>query len=135
MFCLAIRNRMHLKSVTEGLSHEDTGQSWHFCSWHFNNLSVWCKRWLCVLCETLQNCHSNTGFPSDICHNPLEGLVLVELCICLQELFNLSILLHKQRDRFFCVCMEMMLTNHTLCPDPWTTKGDVGVYGHVTLDC
>lgn len=42
----------------------------------------------CVLREALKHFHPVTSFAPDILHDLLEGIVPVELCLCLQKLVN-----------------------------------------------
>lgn len=42
----------------------------------------------CVLSVHLENFHPVTGFPPDILHDLFEGVIPVELCLCLKELIR-----------------------------------------------
>jgi hypothetical protein len=46
----------------------------------------------CVLNESLQHFHTTTGFPPDILHDLFEGIVPVELALCIQEMIRLKYL-------------------------------------------
>ncbi len=39
----------------------------------------------CPLTDALQHFHAVTGYPPDILHDLLEGIVPAELCLCLQR--------------------------------------------------
>ena len=43
----------------------------------------------CVFRQSLRHFHPITGFPPDILHDLLEGIVPVELALCLQEMIHL----------------------------------------------
>lgn len=40
--------------------------------------------------ESLQYFHTTTGFPPDVLHDLLEGIVPVELSLCIQEMIRLK---------------------------------------------
>jgi hypothetical protein len=42
--------------------------------------------------ESLQHFHTTTGFPPDILHDLFEGIVPVELALCIQEMIRLKYL-------------------------------------------
>lgn len=44
----------------------------------------------CVLCESLHYFHPITGFPPDILHDLFEGIVPVELALCIKEVIRLK---------------------------------------------
>ena len=44
----------------------------------------------CVLSESLQHFHPTSGFPPDLLHDLLEGIVPAELALCLKEMFRLK---------------------------------------------
>ncbi|KAL0151533.1 hypothetical protein M9458_053185, partial [Cirrhinus mrigala] len=44
----------------------------------------------CPLTDALQHFHAVTGYPPDILHDLLEGIVPAELCLCLSEMIEKS---------------------------------------------
>lgn len=42
----------------------------------------------CILTESLQYFHTTTGFPPDVLHDLFEGIVPVELAMCIQEMIR-----------------------------------------------
>lgn len=74
---------------------------------------------VCVLTKNLSHFHFVSGFPPDVAHDVLEGIVPVELAYCLTSMI-LKILfilasLNKAILAFPYKCSDITKTNHMLC--------------------
>lgn len=87
----------------------------------------------CVLRESLQYFHTTTGFPPDILHDLFEGIVPVELALCIQEMIRLKYftLIHLNRK---ILSFPYQHTDKTDKPKPisknFAAKKTIGGNGH-----
>lgn len=93
-FCMATREQFHATEVRdEDISqrtkashdlHLQYVQERDTLSSHFG------FKGYCVLCESLNYLHPITGFPPDLLHDLLEGIISVELSLCIKEMIQLN---------------------------------------------
>lgn len=87
----------------------------------------------CVLRESLNYFHTITGFPPDILHDLLEGLVPVEISLCVKEMirlknFTLKHLNHKITS--FSYQHADKVNRPQAFPKTFLTRGTIGGNGH-----
>ena len=89
-FCLASLNDIQTTAVSEGLSQLRSPEQHNDCivelerNKTLTNVNGVTSE--CVLQKHLSFFHTITGFPPDVLHDLLEGIVPFELALCLQKL-------------------------------------------------
>lgn len=138
-FCLATQDQFQSHDVAEGEFSLRTKVSHDL---HVQNVSSRngesnCGvKGDCVLKQKLQYFHPITGFPPDILHDLLEGIVPVELALCIQKMISLK---HFTLD-YLNRKVESFPYQHTDKVDKpkpisktYTTKMTIGGNGHEKL--
>lgn len=90
--CMATRQEIQTKSVRSGIytlrtidAHDQQVQE---VEQDPSKVSGYGVKGRCVLSESLTHFHVVDGYPPDILHDFLEGVVPFELCLCLQDLIK-----------------------------------------------
>lgn len=87
----------------------------------------------CPLSESLQHFHVVTGYPPDLLHNLLEGIVPMELALCLKALICKGIIsLEALNDtiRQFPYTFSDRTNQPQLIPKTFSSKATIGGNGH-----
>lgn len=87
----------------------------------------------CILRKNLQYFHTITGFPPDVLHDLLEGIVPTELALCIQEMIRLNYLTLEYLNRKI-VSFPYQHTDKVDKPQPisknFAAKRTIGGNGH-----
>lgn len=87
----------------------------------------------CALSKTLQHFHPVSGFPPDIPHNLFDGIVPVELALCISEMIRLkyfTLEYHNTKIRTFPYQHSDRLDKPQLIPKNFAAKRSIGGNGH-----
>ncbi len=87
----------------------------------------------CPLTDALQNFHAVTGYPPDILHDLLEGIVPAELCLCLSEMIKkkyISLESVNHAIKNFAYTFSDKTNRPQQIPKAFATKGTIGGNGH-----
>ena len=87
----------------------------------------------CPLTENLEHFHCVTGYPPDILHDLLEGIVPTELCLCISDFiakkyFTLDFL--NQTIKSFAYSFTDKTDQPQQIAKNFTSKGTIGGNGH-----
>jgi len=87
----------------------------------------------CPLTDTLQHFHAVTGYPPDILHDLLEGIVPAELCLCLSKLIDkkyISLESVNHAVKTFAYTFSDKTNRPQPIPKAFATKRTIGGNGH-----
>lgn len=87
----------------------------------------------CPLTDALQHFHVVTGYPPDILHDLLEGIVPAELCLCLSEMIEkkyISLESVNHAINNFAYTFSDKTNRPQQIPKAFATKGTIGGNGH-----
>ncbi len=87
----------------------------------------------CPLTDALQHFHAVTGYPPDILHDLLEGIVPAELCLCLSEMIEkkyISLESVNHAIKNFAYTFSDKTNRPQQIPKAFATKGTIGGNGH-----
>ena len=87
----------------------------------------------CALSKTFQHFHPVSGFPPDILHNLFEGIVPVELALCISEMIRLKYFTFEHLSTKICTFPYQhsdRLDKPQLIPKDFAAKQSIGGNGY-----
>lgn len=136
-FCLATSEEVQVSSVSDGtfVRRTKAEHDLHVQKvMHNDSVYSLCgvKR-DCVLRQSLTHFHPITGFPPDILHDLLEGIVPAELCLCIKEMIQLqhfTLEWLNQKIMSFPYQFSDKVDKPKPLPKTLMSKGTIGGNGH-----
>lgn len=136
-FCMAKREEIQHKEVRTGLFQPRTEESHDKHVQDVLQASTNAKKYgvkeSCPLTETLKHFHVVNGYPPDILHDFLEGIVPLELVVCLKALISktlISLVALNDAIKQFPYTYSDRTNQPQLIPKTFSSKSTIGGNGH-----